>query len=149
MAVSAYPDLERHCVATEVACERKCHRHGLTPFRRILPNRRRLVVRLVCSLAERLAHVKKSRLCSRRLFYCKIFLTFCVSTSIINACQKVGGDLSPRTGRPKVEKPKSVNYSVRLDVETEQRLREYCQEHSITRGEAIRRGIHLLLEQKK
>lgn len=76
-------------------------------------------------------------------------LTFCHALAIINACQKVGGDLSPRTGRPKVEKPKSVNYSVRLDMETEQRLREYCQERGITRGEAFRRGLHLLLENKK
>ena len=76
-------------------------------------------------------------------------LTFCVSTFIINACQKVGGDLSPRTGRPKAENPKCVNYSIRIDVRTEQRLREYCQEHNITRGEAVRQGIELLLEQKK
>lgn len=57
--------------------------------------------------------------------------------------------MSPRTGRPKVENPKSVNYTIRLDMETEKHLQEYCAKHDITRGEAIRRGIHLLLEQKK
>ena len=51
----------------------------------------------------------------------------------------------PRTGRPRVEKPKSVKYSIRLDEETEQKLKEYCIFHRITRGEAIRRGVHLLL----
>ena len=62
--------------------------------------------------------------------------------------RKWGDRLSPRTGRPKVEKPKEVRYSVRLDVETEKKLKNYCDIHEITRGEAIRQGIHLLLDQK-
>ena len=57
--------------------------------------------------------------------------------------------MSPRTGRPKADKPKDIKYSIRLDAETEIRLNEYCKEHDITKGEAIRRGIHLLLQQKK
>ena len=56
--------------------------------------------------------------------------------------------MSPRTGRPKVEKPKDIRYSIRLDAETEQNLSKYCEKHGITKGEAIRRGIQLLLEQK-
>jgi len=56
--------------------------------------------------------------------------------------------MSPRTGRPKAEKPKTVNYSIRLDVETENKLQQYCENNGITRGEAIRRGIHLLLTKK-
>ena len=63
--------------------------------------------------------------------------------------QKVGDDLSPRTGRPKAENPKAVKYSIRLDTETEDRLQNYCERHGITKGEAIRQGIHLLLEQEK
>lgn len=51
-------------------------------------------------------------------------------------------------GRPKAEKPKEIRYSIRLDAETEEKLKSYCEEHGITRGEAIRRGIHLLLAQK-
>ena len=57
--------------------------------------------------------------------------------------------MSPRTGRPKAEKPKDIRYSVRLDTETEHRLIDYCEEHNITKGEAIRQGIHLLLATKK
>ncbi len=53
--------------------------------------------------------------------------------------------MSPRTGRPKTEKPKAIRYSIRLDEETEQKLQKYCEEHAITKGEAIRRGIQLLL----
>ena len=56
--------------------------------------------------------------------------------------------MSP-AGRPKAEKPKEIRYSVRLDLETETKLKEYCEEHGITRGEAFRKGIHLLLSQKK
>lgn len=57
--------------------------------------------------------------------------------------------MSPRTGRPKSENPKEIRYSVRLDVETEERLAKYCEENKISKGEAIRNGIHLLLCQKK
>lgn len=56
--------------------------------------------------------------------------------------------MSP-VGRPKAEKPKSNRFSIRLDDETEKNLQIYCKEHNITKGEAIRRGIHLLLQQKK
>lgn len=57
--------------------------------------------------------------------------------------------MSPRTGRPKVDNPKGVNLTIRLDPETEKSLREYCEKHNISRGEAIRQGIHLLLATKK
>ena len=56
--------------------------------------------------------------------------------------------MSPKTGRPKVEKPKDIRYSVRLDKETEAKLKEYCSKNGISKGEAIRKGIHLLLAQK-
>lgn len=56
--------------------------------------------------------------------------------------------MSP-VGRPKADNPKSNRFSIRLDNITEKRLEEYCDEHHITKGEAIRRGIYLLLEQKK
>lgn len=57
--------------------------------------------------------------------------------------------MSPRTGRPKTDNPKSVNYTVRLDADTEKRLKDYCEKHEISRGEAIRQGIHLLLAKEK
>ncbi len=56
--------------------------------------------------------------------------------------------MSPRTGRPKVEKPKDIKYSIRLDEEIEAKLQSYCIEHKIKKGEAIRKGIQLLLEEK-
>ena len=57
--------------------------------------------------------------------------------------------MSPRTGRPKVENPINIRTSVRLDAETDRKLTEYCERHKITKGEAIREGVHLLLAKKK
>lgn len=53
-----------------------------------------------------------------------------------------------RMGRPPADNPKSINYCLRLDREINAKLLEYCEVHNITRGEAIRRGIHLLLKEK-
>lgn len=56
--------------------------------------------------------------------------------------------MSPKIGRPKAENPKDIRYSVRLDAQTEARLSSYCEEKKISKGEAIRQGIHLLLSKK-
>lgn len=56
--------------------------------------------------------------------------------------------MSP-AGRPKADNPKSSRFSIRLDEETERKLKNYCEQHDITKGEAIRRGIHLLLAKEK
>ena len=57
--------------------------------------------------------------------------------------------MSPRTGRPKTDNPINIRTSVRLDAETDKRLNEYCKLHNISKGEAIRKGVHLLLGEKK
>lgn len=57
--------------------------------------------------------------------------------------------MSPRTGRPKADNPKDVDVKVRFDKEMHERLIAYCEFHGITRTEAIRRGVHLLLEKEK
>lgn len=56
--------------------------------------------------------------------------------------------MSPRIGRPKLEKPKNIRYSIRLDLETEKALQDYCFNHGIAKGEAIRKAIFLLLERQ-
>lgn len=58
-------------------------------------------------------------------------------------------DYLTQVGRPRADKPKSNRFSIRLDDETEQKLENYCEEYKITKGEAIRQGIHLLLKKKK
>ncbi len=54
-----------------------------------------------------------------------------------------------QVGRPKSENPKSNRFSVRLDNATEEKLEHYCLRHRISKGEAIRQGIKLLLEKEK
>lgn len=57
--------------------------------------------------------------------------------------------MSPRTGRPKVDNPKGINLTIRLDPELDKKLLAYCVQHDMSKGEAVRQGIHLLLKQKK
>lgn len=57
--------------------------------------------------------------------------------------------MSPRTGRPKAENPKTIDVKVRLDEETNKKLNGYCEANQIPKSHAIRKGINLLLGQKK
>ena len=61
--------------------------------------------------------------------------------------KKWGENMSPRTGRPKSENPKSNPLHVRLDDKTLKVLDDYCERTGKKRTEAIRDGI-LLLEGK-
>ena len=63
--------------------------------------------------------------------------------------QKVGDDLSPRTGRPKAEKPKTIEVKARIDEETNKRLDEYCTRHGVTRTSVVRTGIEIVLDADK
>jgi predicted DNA-binding protein len=56
--------------------------------------------------------------------------------------------MSPRTGRPKAAIRKDIRFSIRLDSEESQKLTNYCEKHGISKGEAIRRGICLLIKKK-
>lgn len=56
--------------------------------------------------------------------------------------------MSPQIGRPKSDNPKTIRYSICLDSKTEMKLVEYCERHKMTKGEAIRKGINLLLVHK-
>ncbi len=77
-------------------------------------------------------------------------LTFCGTSIIIfNVPQKVGDDLSPRTGRPKSENPKSLEVKARIDAETAKKLQEHCKKHNKTRTDVVREGIELVLRQEK
>ena len=57
--------------------------------------------------------------------------------------------MSPRSGRPKVEEPKDSRFSIRIDKDTNKQLDEYCEKNSINKATAIRKGIDLLLNEKK
>lgn len=49
--------------------------------------------------------------------------------------------MSPRTGRPKITNPKSVQVTARLDEETVRKLDESAKTLKLTRAETIRKGI--------
>lgn len=57
--------------------------------------------------------------------------------------------LSPRTGRPKAENPKKYNIKVRFDEDMNKAVTDYCAKHNITKTEAIRLGLKLLLSEEK
>ncbi len=57
--------------------------------------------------------------------------------------------MSAKMGRPKALSPKSNDLKVRLDDVTHDRLLAYCTQHGITKAEAVRRGIDILLTEKK
>lgn len=52
--------------------------------------------------------------------------------------------MSPRTGRPKSDNPKSTQLAVRLDDETLKKLDKVAAVYSETRVETLRRGIEKL-----
>lgn len=51
--------------------------------------------------------------------------------------------MSPRTGRP-TDNPKNNRITVRLDDESTRIMQEYCEQKSVEKGEAVRRGIKKL-----
>lgn len=54
--------------------------------------------------------------------------------------------MSPRTGRPKVDKPKTVEVKARIDEETNKKLVRYCEEHQLSRTDVVREGIQKVIE---
>lgn len=57
--------------------------------------------------------------------------------------------MSPRTGRPKVDRPLTVEVKARIDVETNKKLIDYCEKNGVTRTEVVRQGIEHILSKKK
>lgn len=55
---------------------------------------------------------------------------------------------SKKMGKP-TDSPKVNDVKVRLNDEMHKKLLEYCEKNNITKAEAIRQGIHLLLSQDK
>lgn len=63
--------------------------------------------------------------------------------------RKWGEKVSPRTGRPKAEKPKTIEVKARIDEETNKRLVDYCKENRTNKTEVVRKGIDMVLGNKK
>ena len=57
--------------------------------------------------------------------------------------------MSPRTGRPKSSRPKNIDVKVRFDEESHERLLRYCEANGISRTEAIRKAVDLLIRSEQ
>lgn len=53
--------------------------------------------------------------------------------------------MSPRTGRPKLKNPKDIVVRTRFDKKSHEELIKYCVKNNITRTDAIRKGVKLLV----
>ena len=53
--------------------------------------------------------------------------------------------MCPKIGRPKAVNPKDIDIKVRVDKATNEKLLEYADKYNITRAEAVRCGIDMLL----
>lgn len=50
-----------------------------------------------------------------------------------------------KVGRPKADRPKDIRFSIRLDEELSNQLELYCEDNGVSKGEAIRKALNLLL----
>lgn len=57
--------------------------------------------------------------------------------------------MSPKMGRPKINNPKEFDVKVRFDKITHDKILKYSKENQITKADTIRRGVNLLLGDKK
>ena len=60
-----------------------------------------------------------------------------------------GEKMSPRTGRPVIGLRKDVEVKIRFDKEMNEKLLAYCQKNNITRTEAIRKAVAILVSEEK
>jgi hypothetical protein len=56
--------------------------------------------------------------------------------------------MSPRTGRPKTDNPKTVEVKARIDKRTNERLVDYCDRNNVSRTDVVRKGIEIVLDNK-
>ncbi len=54
-----------------------------------------------------------------------------------------------KTGRPKSDNPKTITVKARIDAATDSRLQKYCAENNLTRTDVVRKGIELVVDEKK
>ena len=67
----------------------------------------------------------------------------------IIVAQKVGEKMSPKIGRPQVEKPLTIEIKARIDKDTNDKLIKYCKDNNVTRTDVVRKGLQLVLRENK
>lgn len=70
-------------------------------------------------------------------------------TNMYNVCQKGVSNICAKMGRPKSDNPKGTQLGVRLDAESLAKLDMVAKANSVTRAEALRRGIEIQYEHIK
>lgn len=60
---------------------------------------------------------------------------------------KGGETVSPRTGRPPIENPKSVKMNIRISEETAKDLQECAEALKISRVNVIEKGIRMVKDE--
>ena len=94
-----------------------------------------------------------AQLRARQKFFsppCNLCLTYCRGSNIIliaEAKRKERERMSPRTGRPPIENPKSVKMNIRISEETAKELQECAEALNISRVNVIEKGIKLVKSQ--
>lgn len=56
--------------------------------------------------------------------------------------------MSPKTGRPKSDNPLTVEVKARIDIETNNKLIQYCNKNGLTRTDVVRKGLDKVLNEK-
>ena len=54
-----------------------------------------------------------------------------------------------RTGRPKIANAITSAITIKVDAETKKALEDYCTKNSVSKGEVVRQGIKMVIEEKK
>ena len=54
-----------------------------------------------------------------------------------------------KIGRPKVDNPMRIRFSVRLDDDTYSRLNKFCKKNNILKADAVRQGLEMLMNSEK
>lgn len=82
--------------------------------------------------------------------YVKFYLTFWVHYNIFSVYSKSEVmNVSPRTGRPKIENPKSEQIKIRATKSDKALLDECCEKTGKTQYEVIMEGIDLVYQKAK
>ncbi len=56
--------------------------------------------------------------------------------------------MTPRTGRPKLANPKTIEVKARIDESLNNKLVDFCKKHGVTRTDVVRMGIEKVLADK-
>ena len=67
---------------------------------------------------------------------------------LFNCGTKRGDEMTPRTGRPKVDNPKTIEVKARIDKETNLKLLAYCNKHGLKKTDIVRMGIEMVINEK-